>query len=180
MPDLDNISFPKEYSTYEYPHPKNRDELLHLIRRAEFYGMLQKTLAKVDRASMAHGLEVRVPFLKKTMIEKVVTMGISVHRPMKKRKKILYKLLKNSFPGVQPEKTKKGFSIPLTGWIRTAFKEPFYQTLLDDEFCQSFGIEKKPMENMLDLHVAGQMDLKWPLFSLYSLAVWTREGRSLA
>ena len=180
IPNLDSISLPKDYDTYEYSNPRNKDELLHLIRRAEFYGMLQKTLTKVDRSSMAHSLEVRVPFLKKTMIEKVVTMGINVHQPMKERKKILYKLLQNSFPKIQPEKRKKGFSIPLTAWIRTAFKEPFYQTLLDNQFCQSYGIEKKTMENMLDLHVAGEQDLKWPLFSLYSLAVWTREGRSLA
>ena len=38
---------------------------MHLIRKAEFYGMLQKTLAKLDRASMANSLEVRVPFSKK-------------------------------------------------------------------------------------------------------------------
>ena len=180
IPNLGNISLPDDYDTYEYSNPRDRDKLLHLIRRAEFYGMLQKTLAKVDRASMAHSLEVRVPFLKKTMIEKVVAMGINAHQPMKERKFILYKLLQRSFPEIQPEKTKKGFSVPLTGWIRTAFKEPFYQTLLDNEFCQSYGIEKKSMENMLNVHVAGQKDLKWPLFTLYSLAVWTRKGRSLA
>ena len=180
VPSLSNISLPENFDTYEYSKPREIDELLHLIRRAEFYGMLQKTLAKVDRASMAHSLEVRVPFLKKTMIEKVTNMGVNVHQPMTERKKILYTLLQNSFPMIEPEKSKKGFSIPLTGWIRTAFKDPFYQTLLDNKFCQSYGIEKKTMENMLTLHVAGHKDLKWPLFSLYSLAVWAREGRSLA
>jgi len=180
FPDLDNILFPADHYTYGYSNPRDINELLHLMRRAEFYGMLQKTLAKVDRSSMAHSLEVRVPFLKKTMIEKVIPMGISVHQPMKERKRILYKLLQNSFPMIQPEKNKKGFSIPLNCWIRTAFKDHFYQTLLDNKFCQTYGIEKKPIENMLDLHVAGQEDFKWPLFSLYSLAIWAREGRSLA
>ena len=39
---------------------------------------------------MANSLEVRVPFLKKDLVEKIVKTGISIHSPMKKRKKISY------------------------------------------------------------------------------------------
>ncbi|MBH10220.1 MAG: asparagine synthase (glutamine-hydrolyzing) [Candidatus Marinimicrobia bacterium] len=180
LPDLTSIPLPNNYTVYKYNHPKNIDELLYHIRRAEFYGMLQKTLAKVDRASMAHGLEVRVPFLKKTMIEKILSMGIAVHQPMKIRKKILFELFEKSFYGITPEKNKKGFSIPLTVWIRTAFKDSFYEILMDTRFCNSFGIKKRIMEKMLDDHILGRKDLKWPLFTLYSLAIWSNRGRNIA
>ena len=143
-----------------------------MIRKVEFYGMLQKTLAKIDRASMANSVEVRVPFLKKKLIEKVIRTGIETHSPLKKRKKILYDLLIKSFRNIKPEYNKKGFSIPLTNWIREHYKSLFYEKLLDKNFCHSFGIENNKMEQVLNDHINGKYDYKWPLFAFYSLSVW--------
>ena len=179
IPGITNISLPNTYLTYDYVNPKSKDELLHFIRRAEFYGMLQKTLTKVDRASMAHSLEVRVPFLKKTMIENVVKLGVSVHEANKKRKMILFNILKTLFPNIQHEKVKKGFSVPLSAWINNSFKMHFYDTLLEEKFCNSYGIDKKSIEDMLNNHISGNKDLKWSLFTLYSLAIWSREGQRM-
>ena len=76
VPSLKNVSYPENYDLYQYSNPKTKNGLLHLIRKAEFYGMLQKTLAKIDRASMANSIEVRVPFLKKNLVEKVIKTGV--------------------------------------------------------------------------------------------------------
>ena len=157
---------------YKYSNPETKNELLHLIRHAEFYGMLQKTLAKVDRASMANSLEVRVPFLKKDFVEKLVKTGVEIHSPMSNRKKILFDLLKKSFRNIKPQLRKKGFSIPLTGWIRKNYKSAFYEKLLDKSFCDSYGIRIKKMEDILNDHIKEGSDYKWPLFTLYSLAIW--------
>ena len=143
-----------------------------MIRRVEFYGMLQKTLTKVDRASMANSIEVRVPFLKKNLIEKIVKTGIEIHSPMKQRKKILYDLLIKSFRNIKPEFNKKGFSIPLKNWIIKNYRNTFCEKLLDEKFCFSFGIEIKKMEEIINDHINQKNDYKWPLFTLYSLAVW--------
>ena len=176
-PNLKKITFPEEYKNYSYTSPNDINELFHRIRKAEYYGMMQKTLAKVDRASMAHGLEVRVPFLKKTMIEKVISLGINIHQPQKFRKKLLYQLLLKKFQGIQPERKKKGFSVPLSRWIRTGLRDSFYQRLLDEKFCHTYDINKLALENILNSHINKQMDAKWPLFTLYSLAIWNKDGR---
>ena len=172
VPELKNVSFPDDFDIYQYSNPKTKNELLHMIREAEFYGMLQKTLAKVDRASMANSIEVRVPFLKKNLVEKVVGTGVEVHSPIEKRKKILYSLLIKSFRNINPDYDKKGFSIPMKNWIRKKYRGEFYEKLLDENFCYSFGIENKKMEEVLNSHINGKQDFKWPLFTLYSLSVW--------
>ena len=172
IPSLSSVKLPEIFDLYKYPNPKTKNELLHIIRKVEFYGMLQKTLTKVDRASMANSIEVRVPFLKKTLVEKIVKTGVRVHSPMLKRKKILYNLLMKSFKNIKPEIRKKGFSIPLTKWIKTDYKNVFYEKLLDKNFCQTFDIETKKMEEILNNHINGKYDYKWSLFSLYGLSVW--------
>ncbi len=174
LPNIINYRLPSNFDIFDYKRPKSQEELLYHIRRAEFYGMLQKTLLKVDRASMAHSLEVRVPFLKKTVIEAVCSLGISVHEPMKTRKKLLYKLLQSNFPTIEHEKQKKGFSIPLAQWIRTSYKDMFYDALLEKNFYENFGMDRLELEKIIDTHVKGHLDLKWLLFNLYSLSIWNK------
>ena len=65
IPSLSNVNLPEIFDLYKYTNPKTKNELLHIIRKVEFYGMLQKTLTKVDRASMANSIEIRVPFFEK-------------------------------------------------------------------------------------------------------------------
>ena len=172
VPGLRNIPFPESFELYKYSNPKTKNELLHMIRKVEFYGMLQKTLTKVDRAAMANSIEVRVPFLKKKLIEKIVKTGIETHSPMKERKKILYDLLIKSFRNIKPEFNKKGLSIPLKYWIIKNYRNTFCEKLLDEKFCHFFGIEINKMEEIINDHINEKNDYKWPLFTLYSLAVW--------
>jgi asparagine synthase (glutamine-hydrolysing) len=61
-PDLAQVHTPDNFEVYNYPLTNNLPQLLLHMRSAEFYGMMQKTLRKVDLASMENSLEVRVPF----------------------------------------------------------------------------------------------------------------------
>ena len=179
-PELNMYKVPDLFNIYNYTNPSSQDELLYYIRKAEFYGMLQKTLTKVDRASMAHGLEIRVPFLNKSFVEKIFNISISAHKPLEQRKKILFQLLNKCYPSIIHEKNKMGFSISLTNWIKKDYQKPFKEKLLDQSFCHDMGFEKSKIEQMIESHISGEYDYKWPLFSLYSLSVWNEEGRKLA
>jgi asparagine synthase (glutamine-hydrolysing) len=179
LPELSTINIPKSFNVFNYHNPLTQNELLYEMRKAEIYGMLQKTLTKVDRASMAHGLEVRVPFLKKSFLEKILKLNINYHKPIKGRKRILFNLLQKSYPSISPQKIKMGFSVSLSGWLKNNYYQPFWDTLINGNICQEIGIEKKVLEKMFKMHKMGKQDFKWPIFSLYSLALWIQNERKL-
>src|SRR5690606_4077447 len=168
-PDLDNTILPNEWNVYDYENEANEIDLVAKIRKAEFYGMMQKTLRKVDLASMENSLEVRVPFLQKKMIEASLKINPSLNYGNGRQKKMLKKLLHERVPNISEEKAKKGFSIPLSKWIKEDLKDEFSDSLLNSKQLDSFGFEKKQIEKMLTTHIDGKQDLKWPLFTLYAL-----------
>ncbi len=167
-PDLKEVSLPKAYSTYAYGNTTDIRELLARMRHAEFYGMMQKTLRKVDLASMGNSLEVRVPFLDKKMIETALKIDPLLSYGGGRQKQLLKDILNKRVPQVPEEKVKKGFSVPLTGWLRSALKPKFEEVLLSGR-AKEIGFDDKSIERMLQAHANRETDLKWPLFTLYAL-----------
>ena len=176
FPDLNGINGPEDYSTYSYT-AKNKEELLHQMRRAEFYGMMQKTLRKVDLASMEHSLEVRVPFLSKRFIEHSLQYPIQWNFGPNKKKQMLKDILRSKLPESPIDQRKRGFSIPLTQWIREDLYPYFSDHLLDSSFTQAFGIHRPSLETMLLEHKQGKADHKWPLFTMLALGAFFERVR---
>jgi asparagine synthase (glutamine-hydrolysing) len=168
-PDLASVSLPEEFDTYNYSNTKNERELIGYMRKAEFYGMMQKTLRKVDLASMQNSLEVRVPFLQKKIIEASLQIDPLLSYSKGNKKQILKELLQTEFPGMEDDNIKRGFTIPLAKWIKEDLKSVFEEKLLDGNFEQ-IGFEKKSIERMLQAHHNGIVDYKWPLFTMYALS----------
>lgn len=167
-PNLSDTSLPESYDVYNYGNTKDIRQLLYNMRYAEFYGMMQKTLRKVDLASMQNSLEVRVPFLDKNMIEAALKIDPLLSYGGGRQKQLLKDLLSKRIPEVKEETEKKGFSIPLSGWLRQDLKEKVSERLLDSDMSE-FGFEKKAVEKMLHYHFEKKEDLKWPIFTLYAL-----------
>lgn len=97
-------------------------------------------LTKVDWMSMAHGLEVRVPFLDHRVVEYAFQLPeeTKINRQMKKR------IVQDTFRSVLPKslyrRPKKGFEVPLLGWFRSELKSTITQNLLEDAFIADQGI----------------------------------------
>lgn len=167
FPDLSSVALPEDWETYHYPNARDERTLIGYMRHAEFYGMMQKTLRKVDLASMQNSLEIRVPFLQKSVIEAALRIDPMLSYGKGQKKQVLKGLMQQLIPEVQDDNVKRGFSIPLSEWIRDGLHDAF-QDRLGNTALHSYGADKKGVQNMLNAHKNGA-SLKWPLFTLYAL-----------
>lgn len=153
---------------------KNLEECMNVMRKLEFDLHLQRILIKVDRASMYHSLEVRVPLLSNSVIDQSIgyKYGNCIHNDIGKYN------LKEVLASVSNEKLvftpKKGFSIPLAKWIRQDLSKDVKEKVLNlpPEIGQYFN--NKNLEKMVDQHYSGACDWSWNIWVLYSLVNWYR------
>lgn len=157
---------------YCYENESHIPNLMQRMRVSEFYDMMQKTLRKVDSASMGNSLEVRVPFLQKSFIEASLNVDGMLSYGHDNRKGVLKGLLKRLYPDVDVQQPKMGFTIPLQKWIQDGLRQPFQEVLLDGTLNNRFGFASHALETLLVEHISGKEDHKWVLFTVYSLFKW--------
>ena len=134
--------------------------------------MVDDLLTRTDRASMAHSLEVRVPFLDPI----VSSFAFGLPQRLKVRRFQKKRLLRRAVaPLVPPEivnGTKRGFSIPAASWLRGEL-EPFARDVLSPSALKRHGyFEPTAVTRVLDEHVSGKADLSRQLWGLISFTLW--------
>ncbi len=96
--------------------------------------LLDDILVKVDRASMLNSLEVRSPFLDKDVVEFINSIPKKYKLKGFNGKYLLKKVMENNLPKNITNRSKKGFGIPLSQWIREDLKEEITAILLTEDF----------------------------------------------
>jgi len=134
--------------------------------------LIDDLLVKTDRASMAHSLEARVPYL-----DPVVT-GLALALPTRLKIRGLQKklLLRQAAAPLLPRKIvygrKRGFSIPAAAWLRGDLA-PFARDVLAPDTLRRQGyFRPEPVTRLLDRHVAGEEDLSRQLWGLLGFTLW--------
>ncbi len=89
-------------------------------QHADLLFHLPGILAKVDRMSMAHGLEVRVPLLGRQMVEFCLNLEDDAKRTLWKGKRVLRKVLSDTIPRSALQRPKAGFLPPIDDWFRSS------------------------------------------------------------
>ncbi len=133
-------------------------------------------LTKVDRASMAHSLEVRVPLLDHQLVEWMAGLRPELKLHGKEGKYIFKKSLEKYLPDDVLYRPKMGFSIPLSSWFRGPLKERVRESLLGAAMSDSHLFDQKFLRKMVDQHQAGVKDYSAPIWSLLMFESFLRSA----
>ena len=132
-------------------------------------------LMYADKLSMAHSLEVRVPYLDRTIVEYVQRLG-SHFKIRNGSRKWLHRRICQSYLSPRILKRKKrGFAVNVVDeWFRSSLGGKLPQLLLDKDSLMFDLLKPEPVRKLLKAHQSGQQDNHKLLFSLVMFEQWLR------
>ncbi|MEO8523688.1 MAG: XrtA/PEP-CTERM system amidotransferase [Caldimonas sp.] len=153
------------------------DDPLSLIQYIDLQTYLVGDInTKVDRASMAHGLEVREPLMDHPLVEWLASLPRSVKVRGGEGKWLLKKAMEPHLPNGVLYRPKMGFAVPLARWFRGPLRERVRAALLDGELGRTGYFERPYLEHLIDAHQSGRREYSGPLWSLMMFEAFLRNS----
>jgi asparagine synthase (glutamine-hydrolysing) len=135
--------------------------------------LLDNLLMKADKLSMAHSLEVRVPFLSRSLVE----FGLALPRREKigplRNKTLMRRLLEPELGTQIARRPKRGFEIPVDRWFRESAANQIREKLKTGALVTALGFSSTAIGALIDRHLGGE-DIGRKLFALTSLEHWAQ------
>jgi asparagine synthase (glutamine-hydrolysing) len=165
-------SDPLELYHARYAETAGADELARLQDLDLGVYLVDDLLVKTDRASMAHSLEARVPFLDPVVAE----LALALETKQKVRGFSKKRLLRQAVAPLLPREIirgrKQGFSIPVAAWLRGDL-ESFARDVLSTQTLERQGyFRPETVTRVLDDHTSGREDLSRQIWGLLSFTLW--------
>ena len=136
--------------------------------------LLDDLLPKMDRMTMAHGLEARSPFLDRELSAYAASLPDAYKRQGLRRKRVLKEAVRGLLP---PDdlltRPKHGFGIPLGEWFRADLRSMVEDTLLDRPRLAAH-LNLATIRALWDEHLSGRADRGHALWTLLLLELWMR------
>ena len=134
--------------------------------------MQDDILVKVDRATMAHGLEARAPFLDHRVVELICALPTRMKLRGRSMKFLLKHMLKGRVPEHVITRPKKGFGMPIAEWLKGPLR-PLVEELLSEDRLRRDGLfDPAGVRALVDAHQQGKADNRKPLWSLLAFQLW--------
>jgi len=121
---------------------------------------------KVDRASMAHSLEVREPLMDHPLVEWLSSLPPDFKLRNGEGKVLLKKALGPYLPPEILYRPKMGFAVPLAKWFRGPLREPVRKAVLGPVLADTGWFDESYLRRLVDDHQAGARDYSTPLWTL--------------
>lgn len=169
---LFSTSFRKELAGYtaldvfrHHAAHAQTDDPLALIQYLDYKTWLVGDInTKVDRASMAHALEVREPLLDHELAEWLATLPLDMKIRGLQGKWLLKKANEARLPNEVLYRPKMGFSVPLARWLRGPLAERAQSAIQGERIAGTGFFDVSVLQSMLDEHLQGRRDHAVPLW----------------
>ncbi|QJB56592.1 asparagine synthase (glutamine-hydrolyzing) [Pseudodesulfovibrio sp. zrk46] len=136
-------------------------------------------LTKVDRASMATSLEMRVPILDHRVAEFASTLPTSYKYENGKGKRVLREVLYKHVPRELVERPKMGFGVPIERWLKAELRD-WAEALLDENLLRSQGyLDAGAVTKMWREYLQGQVNWNYYLWDVLMFQLWLKENHQI-
>jgi asparagine synthase (glutamine-hydrolysing) len=132
-------------------------------------------LTKVDRATMSHGIEARVPLLDEGVASLAVGLPVTLKVRGRQGKIVLRDAMRGRLPADILDGPKTGFGVPYEEWLRGALHVFARAAILEAAFIERFGLDRNRLETALDEHRLRRRNRGFLLWKLLQLALWSRQ-----
>jgi asparagine synthase (glutamine-hydrolysing) len=129
---------------------------------------------KVDRASMAHSLEVREPLMDHELVEWLATLPSSLKMRGQEGKFLLKKAMEPLLPESVLYRPKMGFAVPMARWLRGPLKQRVREAVLGERLASTGWFNRDYLEHLVDAHQRGARDYSAPLWTLLMFEAFLR------
>ncbi|MCK6409581.1 MAG: asparagine synthase C-terminal domain-containing protein, partial [Thauera sp.] len=129
---------------------------------------------KVDRASMAHSLEVREPLMDHKLVEWLATLPSGLKIQGNEGKYLFKKAMEPHLPNDVLYRPKMGFAVPLERWFRGPLKQRVRDAVLGHTLAATGIFERSYLEHLVDAHQSGARDYSAPLWTLLMFEAFIR------
>ena len=129
---------------------------------------------KVDRASMAHSLEVREPLMDHPLVEWLATLPSSLKLNGGEGKILLKKAMEPNLPNDVLYRSKMGFAVPLARWFRGPLRKRVRQSLLGEALASTGVFDEAMLNHIVDAHERGTRDYSAPIWSILMFDAFLR------
>lgn len=157
-----------------YDKVKHLDDVTKMQYIDIHFWLIGDILLKADKMSMAHSLEVRVPFLDRVVFD-VARRVPTEHKVTKENTKFAMRQAAHRYlPDMVAEKKKLGFPVPIRVWL----KEDKYYNIVKEAFHSPAAQEYFKTEEImkyLDDHKAGKADNSRKIWTVYMFLVWHKQ-----
>jgi asparagine synthase (glutamine-hydrolysing) len=151
-------------------------DIPNTVARMQFLDMVtylpDDILTKVDRATMAVGLEGRVPLLDHRVVAHSWSLPIGLKLRRSRGKWLLRRVLERYVPRALTERPKMGFAVPIDAWLRGPLRE-WAEALLSAHRLRADGLVRvEPVRQAWQQHLAGTCNWQYPLWTVLMLQAW--------